>query len=68
LAIWLNRADDTAWQKMLLVDFPFSIISIGLMFRGKVSNPLISIGVLGTLWWFFVGLVIRKLIRAYKNR
>jgi hypothetical protein len=66
LAIWLNRLDDTAWQKMFVGDFPFSIIEVGLMFRGV--DPLIGIGLLGTLWWLFVGLLIRWLIRAYKKR
>ncbi|MFZ0772707.1 MAG: hypothetical protein ACLP56_21205 [Candidatus Sulfotelmatobacter sp.] len=66
LAIWLNHADDTAWQKMLIVDFPFSGIEAGLMF--KQVEPVISIGIAGTIWWCLVSLLIRTLIRAYKNR
>jgi hypothetical protein len=66
LAIWLNRVDDTLWQKMLIVDFPFSIIEAGLMF--KEVEPVISIGIAGTIWWFLLGLLFGWLIRAYKNR
>jgi hypothetical protein len=66
LAIWLNHADDTVWQKMLIVDFPFSAIEAGLMF--KEVEPVISIGIAGTIWWFLLGLLFGWVIRVYRNR
>ena len=47
IAIWVGHID-TGWQKLIIVDFPFSIVLVGLMFRDV--NPLLSFGLLGTLW------------------
>ena len=60
LAIWLAHSD-TGWQKLLVIDFPFSIVLAGLMFRG--IDPLLSFGILGTLWWYVLSLVVRRLFR-----
>jgi len=51
---------------MLIVDFPFSIIEAGLMY--KEFGPVIIFGIAGTVWWLLLGLLVRGLIRAYKSR
>jgi len=58
LAFWIGHVD-AGWQYLLMADFPFSGIMAGLMFRGV--NDLIVFGILGTLWWYFVSLMIRRL-------
>jgi hypothetical protein len=65
LAIWLGNID-TGWQKVIIVDFPFSIVLVGLMFRN--DNPLFIFGILGTLWWYLLSLVIRWLFRFARGR
>jgi len=64
LAIWIGRID-TGWQKLLIVDFPFSIVLAGLMFRNV--NPLLSFGVLGTLWWYLLSVILRRLFRSVRR-
>jgi hypothetical protein len=59
LAIWFGHIQ-RGWEYLLFVDFPFSVIMTGLMFR-KV-NQLISFGILGTLWWYFLSRVIIRWI------
>lgn len=61
IAIWVGHVD-TGWQKLLIADFPFSVILAGLMFRNV--DPLLSFGVLGTLWWWFLSLIVRRLVRS----
>jgi hypothetical protein len=65
LAIWIGHID-TGWQKLIIVDFPFSIVLVGLMFREV--NPLLSFGILGTLWWYVLSLGVRWLFRAASGR
>ena len=65
LAIWLGNID-SGWQKLIVIDFPFSIVLVGLMFRG--DNPLPIFGILGTLWWYVLSLLIRWLLRAASGR
>jgi hypothetical protein len=65
LAIWLNHPVESVWQKMLIVDFPASVISAGLLFRGV--DWIISVGVVGTVWWYALSLMIRWLVRTYKK-
>jgi hypothetical protein len=65
LAIWFGHID-TGWQKLIILDFPFSVILAGLMFRDV--NPLLSFGVLGTIWWYLLSRMIRWLFRAASGR
>ena len=47
------------WFPAFLVDLPFSIL---LMFVNYiVPSPLIVFGVLGTLWWYLIGVGARCL-------
>ncbi len=65
LAIWIGHIN-TGWQKLIIVDFPFSVVLVALMFRDV--NPLLSFGVLGTLWWYFLSLFVRRFFRAGDGR
>jgi len=65
LAIWFGHVN-TGWQYLLMFDFPFSVVLAGLMFRGV--NQLLSFGILGTLWWYVLSLVLRWLFRAANGR
>ena len=65
VAIWVGHVDN-GWEKLIIVDFPFSIVFAGLMFRG--INPLLSFGILGTLWWYVLSLVVRRFFRARDSR
>jgi hypothetical protein len=60
LAIWIGHID-SGWQKLLIIDFPFSVVLAALMFRDV--NQLLSFGILGTLWWYVLSLAIRRLFR-----
>jgi hypothetical protein len=57
LAIWLTHN----LENMIVIDFPFSILFVALMYKG--INPVISFGILGTLWWYLLSLAIRRIIR-----
>jgi hypothetical protein len=65
VAIWVGHVD-TGWQKLIIIDFPFSIVLVGLMFRDV--NPLLNFDSWGTLWWYGLSLVIRWLFRAASGR
>lgn len=46
------------WFPVFVVDFPFSIL---LLFVGQLFpfvSPLVIFGIGGTLWWYFVSLVL----------
>ena len=55
LAIWLTHN----LEYMIVIDFPLSILLVGLTYMGV--NPVISFGILGTLWWYLLSLAIRWL-------
>jgi hypothetical protein len=56
LAIWLTHN----LGYMLIIDAPFSALFLGLAYKGV--NPVISFGILGTLWWYLISLVIRWIV------
>ena len=60
LAIWIGHIN-TGWQKLLIIDFPFSVVLAALMFRDV--NQLLNFGILGTLWWYVLSLAARRLFR-----
>jgi hypothetical protein len=51
------------WFPMFLIDFPLSIV-LGQM--GDLP-PLITFGILGTLWWYFIGVMIRLAHRGWQQ-
>ncbi len=40
------------WMGLNLFDFPFSIIFSALLYHSV--NPMITFGIFGTLWWYFL--------------
>jgi hypothetical protein len=54
---------ESGWEQMIKVDFPFSIVLVGLSFRS--DRPLLWFGVLGSLWWFFLAWFFWFALREY---
>jgi hypothetical protein len=65
LAIGIGHID-AGWEYLLLIDFPFSIVIAGLMYRNV--HAMVSFGILGTLWWYGISLAMSWLIRASKRK
>ena len=65
LVIWLGNIT-SGWQTLIVADFPFSLLLVGLLYRN--DNPLIIFGLLGTLWWYVLSLLIRWLVRSASGR
>ena len=65
LAIWFGHIN-AGWQYLLMIDFPFSVVLAGLMFRDV--NQLLSFGILGTLWWYVLSLAARRILRNANAR
>jgi len=66
IAIQLHPGDGGWWWfPVFLVDLP---ISIGVMFIAYVLPPLAAFGIFGTLWWYYVGVMIRFLYRKFTVR
>jgi hypothetical protein len=65
VTIWVGRID-SGWQKLIILDFPFSILLVALVFRD--DKPLLYFGTLGTLWWYALSLMIRWLFRIADGR
>jgi hypothetical protein len=57
VTIWAGHID-SGWQKLIIVDFPFSLVLVALLYRD--DNPLLIFGVLGTLWWYVLSLLVRR--------
>jgi len=53
---------------VFLADLPISVIAFGAMFGGQrhASYLLAAWGVLGTLWWYILGLLIQ--VKTSQNR
>src|SRR5262245_21646724 len=58
------------WPFMVLwvADMPISIVCFGFLFMGKVAPALVAWGVLGTLWWYLLGLGIEKMTSRWSRR
>jgi hypothetical protein len=60
------------WPVVILFfgDFPFSALAFGRMFMSDQHTWLAwSLwGVLGTIWWYFLGLSIEARIRRFSKR
>jgi hypothetical protein len=57
----------SGWKYVGLADFPVSIAAVGLSMRYDV-NPLVFFGVIGTLWWYLIGLAVLFLLRRFVFR
>lgn len=47
-------------EPMLLIDFPFSFLAVTAAYQGV--NPWIILGIVGTLWWYFISRFIRWIV------
>jgi hypothetical protein len=56
------------FQVLLVADLPFSIVCFGFLFAGQVLLALVAWGVLGTFWWYLIGLGIEKVIDRWSRR
>jgi hypothetical protein len=54
---------------LLIADLPISLVAVGVMMTSANIWPLAAVfwGVLGTLWWFAIGIAIDALIRRYRE-
>jgi Tol biopolymer transport system component len=55
---------------LFIVDLPISMIAFGVMFTSSQMGPVAAVlwGVLGTLWWFAIGIAIDARIRSYREK
>jgi hypothetical protein len=55
---------------LLIADLPISLIAFGVMFTSSQMGSIAALiwGVLGTLWWFAIGLAIDARIRSYREK
>jgi hypothetical protein len=49
------------WFPAFFVDFPFSILLLPLL---NVASPLLVFGILGTIWWYFLSVLLALLYRT----
>lgn len=48
-----------AWFVIFLIDFPFSILLLKI---SDLTTMFISFGILGSLWWYLISLVVSIMI------
>jgi hypothetical protein len=55
---------------LFIADLPISIVAFGVMFTSTANGTLAAVcwGVLGTLWWFLIGLAIDARIRRFREK
>jgi hypothetical protein len=58
VAMWLSEYRNL--EPMILIDFPFSVLAVGAAYQGV--NPWIILGIVGTLWWYFISRFIRWIV------
>src|ERR1035438_656369 len=53
---------DWPFRILFVADLPISLFAFGAMFRSDASFPysLAAWGILGTLWWYFLGCLLEK--------
>jgi hypothetical protein len=60
LAVWLTHDA----EYIIMLDFPWSVLFIGLGYRGvSLSIDLGILVIIGTLWWYLLSLGIRRVVR-----
>jgi hypothetical protein len=53
---------------LMVADIPISLVCFGLVFSGRTLLGLFAWAILGTLWWYLLGLGVEKLIRRFSTR
>jgi len=64
----MNGKNDWLFYPLWVADMPISIFCFGLLWAGPTTLGLILWGVLGTLWWFVIGLVVEMIIGSVRRR
>jgi Tol biopolymer transport system component len=64
-----NGPSNLPFVILLIADLPISLIAFGVMFTSAEMGPVAAVlwGVLGTLWWFAIGIAIDARIRGYRE-
>jgi hypothetical protein len=54
---------------LLIADLPISVIAFAVMFTSISMGPIAAVawGVLGTLWWFVIGIAVDRRLRSYRE-
>ncbi len=52
------------WFLAYLVDFPASVLG---MFLSYVTPPIFAFGIVGSLWWYYVGYFVRLVYRKIRH-
>jgi hypothetical protein len=57
VCVYVHAAQvEAGWERLIIADFPFSMfVLVPLCFR--TDQPLLWFGSLGSLWWYFLGLL-----------
>src|SRR4051794_8921058 len=51
---------------LFFADFPISVIGFSLMWDGRQDEGLLLWGIVGTAWWYLIGLLIQR-VRSSKG-
>jgi WD40-like Beta Propeller Repeat len=65
----MNGPSAVPFIVLFIADLPISMIAFGVMFTSIKMGPVAAVawGVLGTLWWFAIGIAIDRRIRSYRE-
>jgi O-antigen ligase len=56
----LGLINDWRWLLLIAIDYPLSIL---MMMLSSVMGLFFSFAILGTIWWFALGVLVPKLFR-----
>lgn len=67
MADFLNRphGESWGWFPIFLLDFPMSILILTFL---EDAPPLLTYGVLGSIWWALIALLVLTLLQRLKRR
>jgi WD40-like Beta Propeller Repeat len=65
----MNGPSAVPFIVLFIADLPISVIAFAVMFTSIKMGPVAALawGVLGTLWWFAIGIAINRRIRSYRE-
>lgn len=52
---------------LFFADFPISVVGFSAMWDGRSIYGLLLWGIVGTAWWYFVGMWIQNLIGKFRG-
>jgi hypothetical protein len=58
------------WAYWLIIDFPISLLVLLFFLLNVTSHIMLYLvhGIIGTIWWFFVPVIINSLYTKFTNR